>query len=78
MSPNVQIIFVLVDLADKEAATPVLNFFALTTEETKVAFLLGPVVSHLYIKFFCLLAIAVNLLNFPIQNPTESMHTICC
>jgi hypothetical protein len=52
MSPNVQIIFVLVDLADKEAATPVLNFFALTTEETKVAFLLGPVVSHLYIKFF--------------------------
>jgi hypothetical protein len=48
MSPNVQIIFVLVDLADKEAATPVLNFFALTTEETKVAFLLGPVVSHFY------------------------------
>ncbi|CAM6024922.1 unnamed protein product [Sphagnum balticum] len=31
-----QIIFVLVDLADKEAATPVLNFFALTTEETKM------------------------------------------
>jgi hypothetical protein len=36
MSPNVQIIFVLVDLADKEAATPVLNFFSLTTEETKM------------------------------------------
>ncbi|CAK9858670.1 unnamed protein product [Sphagnum jensenii] len=31
-----KIIFVLVDLADKEAATPVLNFFALTTEETKM------------------------------------------
>ncbi len=26
----------------------------------------------------CLLAIAINLLNFPIQNPIESMHTICC
>ncbi|CAK9193037.1 unnamed protein product [Sphagnum troendelagicum] len=31
-----KIIFVLVDLADKEAATPVLNFFSLTTEETKM------------------------------------------
>jgi hypothetical protein len=32
----VQIIFVLVDLANKQLATPVLDFFALTTDETKM------------------------------------------
>ncbi|CAM6045698.1 unnamed protein product [Sphagnum compactum] len=31
-----KIIFVLVDLANKQLATPVLNFFALTTDETKM------------------------------------------
>ncbi len=45
-----QIIFVLVDLANKQLATPVLDFFALTTDETKVMSLLGPVLCPFYIK----------------------------
>lgn len=43
----VQITFVLIDLADEEVATPVLDFFALENEDTKVL-LNTPLVNFVY------------------------------
>jgi hypothetical protein len=43
---------VLVDLAEKEDATPVLDFFGIISDETKVIFLLVPVICPFYIKLW--------------------------